>query len=69
MNGTLLEDERLSYSLQQSHSNHDGEDTSSVYGSYRSQYANLNAGYYYSSDNSQQLSYGVSGAVVAHPLG
>ncbi|MBL5930840.1 fimbria/pilus outer membrane usher protein [Lelliottia amnigena] len=69
VNGTLLEDERLSYSLQQSHSNHDGDDTSSVYGSYRSQYANLNAGYYYSSDNSQQLSYGVSGAVVAHPLG
>ena len=69
VNGTLLDDERLSYSLQQSHSNHDGVDTSSVYGSYRSQYANLNAGYYYSSDNSQQFSYGMSGAVVAHPLG
>lgn len=69
LNGTLLNDERLSYSLQQSHSNHDGDDTSSVYGSYRSQYANMNAGYYYSSDNSQQLSYGLSGAVVAHPHG
>lgn len=69
LNGTLLDDERLSYSLQQSHSNHDGDDTSSVYGSYRSQYANMNAGYYYSSDNSQQLSYGLSGAVVAHPHG
>lgn len=69
LNGTLLDDQRLSYSLQQSHSNHDGNDTSSVYGSYRSQYANMNAGYYYSSDNTQQLSYGLSGAVVAHPLG
>lgn len=69
LNGTLLDDQRLSYSLQQSHSNHDGDDTSSVYGSYRSQYANMNAGYYYSSDNSQQLSYGLSGAVVAHPHG
>ena len=69
LNGTLLDDQRLSYSLQQSHSNHDGDDTSSVYGSYRSQYANMNAGYYYSSDNSRQLSYGLSGAVVAHPLG
>lgn len=69
INGTLLDDQRLSYSLQQSHSNHDAEDTSSVYGSYRSQYANLNAGYYYSSDNSQQFNYGVSGAVVAHPHG
>jgi outer membrane usher protein len=69
LNGTLLDDQRLSYSLQQSHSNHDGDDTSSVYASYRSQYANMNAGYYYSSDNSRQSSYGLSGAVVAHPLG
>lgn len=69
LNGTLLDDQRLSYSLQQSHSNHDGDDTSSLYGSYRSQYANMNAGYYYSSDHSRQLSYGLSGAVVAHPHG
>ena len=69
LNGTLLDDQRLSYSFQQSHSNHDGDDTSSVYGSYRSQYANLNAGYYASSDSSRQLSYGISGAVVAHPYG
>lgn len=67
--GTLLDDQRLSYSLQQSRSNHDGESNSSVYSTYRSQYANLNAGYYYSSDNSQQLSYGANGAIVAHPHG
>jgi len=69
LSGTLLDDERLSYSLQQSHSNHDGEDTSSVYGSYRSQYANLNAGYYASSDDSRRLNYGISGGIVAHPQG
>jgi outer membrane usher protein len=69
VSGTLLDDERLSYSLQQSHANHDAGDSSSLYGSYRSQYANLNAGYYSSSDNSQQLSYGASGAIVAHPNG
>lgn len=69
LSGTLLDDERLSYSLQQSHANHDGEDTSSVYGSYRSQYANLTAGYYASSDSAQQLNYGISGALVAHPQG
>lgn len=69
LSGTLLEDERLSYSLQQSHSNHDGEDISSVYGSYRSQYANLTAGYYASTDHSQQLNYGIGGAIVAHPQG
>jgi outer membrane usher protein len=69
LNGTLLDDDRLSYSLQQNRTNHDGQDNSSVFGSYRSQYANLNAGYYYSSDNSRQLTYGMSGAVVAHPAG
>lgn len=69
LNGTLLDDDRLSYSLHQSHTNHDGQDNSSIYGSYRSQYANLNASYYLSSDKSQQLTYGISGAVVAHPAG
>ena len=69
LNGTLLDDERLNYSLQQSHSNHDGEDTSSVYGSYRSQYANLNAGYYASTDDSAQFNYGISGEIVAHSHG
>lgn len=69
INGTLLDDERLSYSLQQSHTNHDGADNSSLYGGYRSQYANLNAGYYYSSDSSRQFSYGVNGGLVAHPNG
>lgn len=69
LSGTLLDDQRLSYSLLQSHTNHDGTDSSSIYGSYFSQYANLNAGYYYSADDTQQLSYGISGAIVAHPHG
>lgn len=69
INGTLLDDQRLSYSIQQSRTNHDGTDNSSIYSSYRSQYAILDAGYYYASDNSRQLSYGASGAIVAHPHG
>jgi len=69
INGTLLDDQRLSYSMQQSHTNHDSSDNSSIYSSYRSQYAILNAGYSYSSDRSRQLSYGASGAIVAHPQG
>lgn len=69
LNGTLLEDDRLSYSLQQSRTNHGGADNSSVYTGYRSQYASLNAGYYTASDDSRQLSYGISGAIVAHPRG
>lgn len=69
LSGTLLDDQRLSYSFQQSHANHDGGDTSSAYGSYRSQYAIINSGYYTSSDNSSQLTYGASGAIVAHSQG
>ena len=69
LSGTLLDDDRLSYSLQQSRTNHGGGDSSSVYSSYRSQYANLNAGYASASDSSQQLSYGISGGIVAHPAG
>ncbi|MGL5699287.1 MAG: fimbria/pilus outer membrane usher protein, partial [Kluyvera sp.] len=69
LGGTLLDDQRLSYSLQQSHTNHGGTDNSSIYSSYRSQYANFSGGYYYASDDSRQISYSVSGAVVAHPRG
>jgi outer membrane usher protein len=68
-NGTALDDQRLSYSLQQSRSNHNNSGSSSLYGSYRSPFANINSGYYYSSDSSQQLTFGMSGAVVAHPQG
>lgn len=69
INGTLLDDQRLSYSFQQSHTNHDGTDNSSVYSSYRSQYAYVNAGYYAASDDTRRFNYGASGAIVAHPHG
>lgn len=69
LSGTLLDDDRLSYSLQQSQSNQDKRSDSSVYGSYRSRYANFNAGYSASSDNTQQVSYGMSGGLVAHSNG
>ncbi|WEF29377.1 fimbrial biogenesis outer membrane usher protein [Klebsiella aerogenes] len=68
LSGTLLDDDRLSYSFQQSHANQGQGDTSNISGSYRSQYANLSAGYYWS-DNTQRLNYGINGAVVAHPHG
>lgn len=69
LSGTLLDDNRLSYTLQQSHTNHDGGDSSSIYSGYRSQYANLNAGFYTSSNDSQQINYGVNGGIVIHPGG
>lgn len=68
INGSLLEDRRLSYSLKQRQSEGGGGDSSSLYGSYRSAYGTMNAGYDYSSD-SQQMSYGLSGGIVAHPHG
>ena len=68
INGSLLEDNRLSYNLKQRQSQGDDADSSSLYGSYRSAYGTVNAGYDYSSNN-RQLSYGLSGGIVAHRHG
>lgn len=69
LNGSLLADNRLNYSLQQSRSNQSPQDSSSVYSTWYAQYGRLNAGYYTASDGSRQLSYGANGALVAHPRG
>ncbi|AGE94205.1 membrane protein [Citrobacter amalonaticus Y19] len=69
LNGSLLEDDSLSYSLQQSHSNQSPADSSSLYATWYAQYARLNTGYYSASDGSRQLSYGANGALVIHPHG
>lgn len=68
INGTLLDDSRLSYTLKQRQSENNDNNGSSVYGSYRSAYGTFNAGYDYSA-NTRQISYGASGSVVAHPHG
>lgn len=68
LNGSALEDRRLSYSLRQRQSADNDRTGSSLYGSYRSAYGTLNAGYDYSA-NSRQLSYGLSGGIVAHRHG
>lgn len=67
--GTLLEDQRLSYSLQQSQTNHGGGETSNIYGGYRSRYGNMSLGYSSSTGNSQQISYAMNGGIVAHSGG
>lgn len=69
LNGSLLADNSLSYSLQQSHSTQTPENSSSLYGTWYAQYGRLNAGYYSATDGTRQLSYGATGAVVAHPHG
>lgn len=68
INGSLLDDNRLSYSLKQRQSEDSDNNGSSLAGSYRSAYGTLSGSYDYSSD-SRQLSYGLSGGVVAHPHG
>ncbi|EKY3197565.1 fimbrial biogenesis outer membrane usher protein [Cronobacter turicensis] len=72
LSGTLMDDGRLSYSLQQSYNQagQSGDDTadSSADLNYKSRFANLSLGYYHS-DDSQQWSYGASGALVMHPHG
>lgn len=68
LSGTALDDNRLSYNLQQSHTDHGGGNSSSLYSSYRSAFGTLNAGYNYD-DDTRQTSYGISGGIVAHSHG
>lgn len=68
LSGTALDDNRLSYNLQQSHTDHGGGNSSSLYSSYRSAFGTLNAGYNYD-DDTRQTSYGMAGGIVAHSHG
>lgn len=68
INGSLLDDNRLSYNLKQRQTEGENDSSSSLYGSYRSAYGTFNAGYDYSAD-SRQMSYGLSGGIVAHRHG
>lgn len=68
INGTMLDDQRLSYNLRQRQSADNNMTSSSVSGSYRSAYGTFSAGYDYSRD-SRQFNYGLSGAIVAHRHG
>ncbi|MDL4618947.1 fimbria/pilus outer membrane usher protein [Citrobacter amalonaticus] len=69
LSGQLLDDNRLSYTLQQSHSNQSPANSSNLSALWRTPYSNLSLGYYRSSEGSHQLSYGARGAIVAHPHG
>ncbi|MGY5359393.1 fimbria/pilus outer membrane usher protein [Cronobacter dublinensis] len=72
LSGTLMDDGRLSYSLQQSYNqagqNGDNGADSSADLNYKSRFANLSLGYY-RSDETRQWNYGASGALVVHPHG
>ncbi len=68
LNGTALEDNNLTYSLQQNYTNHNGSTGGNISTEYKGAYGQLNAGYNYDKQ-SRQLNYGLNGGIVAHPYG
>lgn len=67
LSGSALRDGNLNWSIQQSHSTDTG-DSGGLSASYKGAYANLNAGYSQSPDD-RQVSYGISGGILAHENG
>ncbi|MEG5694813.1 fimbria/pilus outer membrane usher protein [Enterobacter quasihormaechei] len=68
LGGTALEDNKLSYSLQQTYANHDTGYGGSLSGRYRGASGDLGLGYSYGGDN-RQWNYSAQGSVVAHEHG
>lgn len=70
VSGTLLEDNNLGYSVQQGFGNQGVGNSGNAGLTYQGSYGSSNLGYNYSdSGDSQQVTYGVSGGVVAHRHG
>lgn len=70
LNGTLLEDDNLSYSVQQGYQNQGGHGNGSASLNYDASWGTANAGYNYNnSGDYQQVNYGLSGGVVVHDEG
>ncbi|WP_193015409.1 MULTISPECIES: fimbria/pilus outer membrane usher protein [Gammaproteobacteria] len=68
ISGSLLENNNLNYSVQQSYGNKENNASGNASGSYRGSYGVANVGYGYDK-HSQRTNYGLTGAVVAHPYG
>lgn len=67
LSGTLLEDNNLSYSIQQGYQNQGSGANGSLNTEYDSAYGNVNAGYNYSNNGDyQQVNYGLDGGIVVH---
>ncbi|HDM8045886.1 TPA: fimbrial biogenesis outer membrane usher protein [Vibrio campbellii] len=68
LSGTALEDNNLSYSLNQSLVNHNENNISSINGRYKGTYGEIDAGY---SNNGghHRFNYGVKGAMILHDKG
>ncbi|PHM30120.1 fimbria/pilus outer membrane usher protein [Xenorhabdus innexi] len=66
--GTALEDNNLTYSIQQNYTDHDRAIGGSLSSEYKGAYGQAGMGYNYSKQ-SRQLNYSLNGGVVAHPYG
>lgn len=70
ISGTMLEGNNLNYSVQQGYGNQGVGNSGSASLGYQGGYGNANVGYNYNDNgNSQQVTYGVSGGIVAHRHG
>ncbi|QBH97635.1 fimbrial biogenesis outer membrane usher protein [Limnobaculum zhutongyuii] len=63
--GTLLEDNNLSWSVQEGYGSQGQGNSGNVNADWRATYGEINAGYSYD-DNSQRLNYGLQGGIIAH---
>ncbi|EII7863205.1 fimbrial biogenesis outer membrane usher protein [Salmonella enterica] len=68
LNGTTLADNNLSYSLQQSYTNHGMGGSGNISADYKGGQGEITGGYNYD-DDTQQVNYGLRGGIVAHPHG
>ncbi|EMZ7035337.1 fimbrial biogenesis outer membrane usher protein [Salmonella enterica] len=68
LSGTALEGSRLNYSLSQTTGNHGQGNSTSLTSTYKGRNGVLNGGFNRSATQ-EQLNYGVSGGVIAHPYG
>jgi len=70
LNGTLLEDNNLNYSVQQGYENHNNGASGNASMEYDGGSGKANVGYNYSENgDDQQVNYGLSGGIVAHRNG
>lgn len=68
VSGSLFENNKLNYSVQQSYGNKETKASGNASASYRASYGIANVGYGYDR-YTQRANYGLTGAIVAHPYG
>ncbi|KNC06504.1 outer membrane usher protein [Klebsiella sp. RIT-PI-d] len=70
INGTLLDDNNLNYSIQQGYQNHGAGSSGNASVEYDGAYGNANVGYNRSDNGGyRQMNYGLNGGIVAHAHG